>query len=150
MKNKLLNYLIIPILALSLVFSSTSCAPQSQTSQQVAAANIKISSYSVQAAEHSLRAAKDTFDLFFDLVHRNHDFLVSQKPESIFGQVYAFAVRMQVQAPAAMKRANAAKNAFKYNRTPDNQTSLNTIMATIMRYQSEVASNTTKLQAATP
>lgn len=149
MKTNIPKLLLVALLSVTIGFSLMGGCATTGTPIPPAT-NVQVSSYTVQAAEHSLRAAKDTFDLFFDLVHTNHELLVAQKPESPLGQVYAFAERMQVQAPAAMKRANAAKNAFKYNRTADNQANLNTVMATIVRYQTEVKSNTNAIQTATP
>lgn len=110
-----------------------------------AASNVAVSTYSVQKAEQVLAQAKSTFDLFFGLVHDNHDFVVTHLP-----QVYTFALRMQVEAPAAMRQGNAAKNAFKYNRTADGQTDLNSIMHTIASLMVQVQSNTNKLKASTP
>ena len=106
------------------------------------ATNVAASTYTVQTAEHTLRAAKDTFDLFFGLVHDNHDLVVAHLPK-----VYAFAQSMQAKAPAALRRADAAKNAFKNNRTADNQATLNTLLSTIEQWMAETRGYTQELQA---
>lgn len=109
------------------------------------AANVQVSSYSVQAAEKLLKQAKLTSQLFFDLVRQNHDFVVANLPD-----VYAFAQRMQTEMPNKLRQANAAKNEFKYNRTSDNQASMDTIMKTVSSLMSLFQTKTTELKAATP
>ena len=136
------NLILIPVLALALCFQS--CGTNTGAIPFVApAANVQVSTYTVQTAEHTLRAAKDTFDLFFGLVHDNHDLVVTKLPK-----VYAFAQMMQTKAPAVMRQANAAKNAFKNNRTPDNQANLNTLMSTIEQLMLDARTNTRQLQGA--
>lgn len=141
--KKYLNYLLIPITALAFAGSVPSCAQyRAIVSPET---NVQVSSYTVQAAEHTLRAAKDTFDLFFGLVHDNHDFVVRYLP-----QVYSFAQDMQVKAPDTLRRANRAKNAYKYNRSAANQTDLNTIMATVAQLMADAQRHTAEIKSSTP
>lgn len=134
--------LITLLAVLCLAGAAPSCQSPSLISPQT---NVAVSTYSVQAAEHTLRAAKDTLDLFFGLVKDNHELVRSQLPS-----VYAFAERMQAIAPGILRKANAAKNTFKYNRTPDNQANLDTIMKTVAQIMADVQANTKKLQTTAP
>ncbi len=143
MRPRIKPLLFSIVLGLSVVLGTTSCETQRQ-----AIVNQQVSTYSVQAAEHTLRAAKDTFDTFFSLVHQNHAFVEQSLP-----QVYAFAVKWANEDTGIkplLQRADRAKNAFKHNRTSDNQTSLNTVMNLVAQLMADANRNMTKVQTATP
>lgn len=112
-----------------------------------AATNVQASTYSVQGAEKLLATAHDTLDLFLGLDDLNRAAVKQQLP-----QVHAFAEKMRSNNYAAnlLERGNNAKNAFKHNRTADNQASLNTIMVTIASLQADLETNTAKLKKGQP
>lgn len=138
--NKLLTLLAAAVIGLSL----PSCTTTGAFPFLAKSTNVTASSYTVQAAEKALKQAKLTFDLFFGLVHDNHAFVVAHLPT-----VYAFAQKMQVEAPDALRKANAAKNVFKSSRDPSAQTTLNGLMATLMQIQTDVLANTNQIKSAT-
>lgn len=102
----------------------TSCQTPALVSPQT---NVAVTTFTVVQAENALRAAKDTVDLFLRLEDDNEDFVKAKLPK-----VAAFANKCRETVPDLLLRANTAKNIFKHNRTPDNQSTLNGIMATVM------------------
>lgn len=132
------------LLAVALIgFSLPSCTTPGSFPFISPTTNVAASSYTVQGAEKALKQFKLTVDLFAGLVKDNHAFVVAHLPK-----VYAFVQKMQTEAPVILQKANAAKNNFKYNRTPDGQTSLNSAMASLMEVQNDVLSNTNQIKTA--
>lgn len=106
-------------------------------------ANIQASTFTEQAAEKICNQALLTQKLFFGLVKDNHDFVVEHLPK-----IYAFAQDMQVRAPDALRKANRARRIFKYNRTADNQASMDTVILTLTQLMSDMQTKTNELKAA--
>jgi hypothetical protein len=62
-------------------------------------------------AEKTLRISKDTLDLFVSLEYHNQ-----AQVKARFPAIHEFAEKVRRTAPALLKTANDAKNAYKYNR----------------------------------
>ncbi len=68
------------VLGVALLGATPSCSTYNALVNP--ATNVAVSTYTVQGAEHTLRAAKDTFELFFGLVKDNHVMIVTEAPRS--------------------------------------------------------------------
>lgn len=106
--------------------------------------NVAVSSYTVQAAEKALKQFKLTVDLFAGLVKDNHAFVVAHLPK-----VYAFAQKVQAEAPSILQKADAAKNNFKHNRDATNQATLDGVMKTLIELEADVQDGITQIKAQT-
>jgi hypothetical protein len=98
------------------------------------------SSNIVIAAEKTLQVSKDSIDLFLHLEYDNHDVVLKSMP-----QVHTVAEFLRREAPAALVKANNAKNAFKHNRNAENQASLMTAVATVSSLAAQAQQATIKL-----
>src|SRR4029077_6823441 len=85
--------------AIVLLFALAACANPTLTGDPV-----------VINAEKTLRIAKDTLDLFVKLEYDNRAMVIAKFPE-----VHAFAEKVRREAPAILRTANDAKNAYKYH-----------------------------------
>lgn len=104
--------------------------------------NIAATAWTVESAQKAIDSAKLTIELFLQLEHDNRTMVKTKLPE-----VHAVAEQVRKQYASTLNKALRALKAFEESRTPNNETTLSSVMNVLLQLQANSKTQVAKIKS---